>query len=275
VYGNPGDISAQLIASPVIRLVTFTGSIAVGKHLAGLAAREMKPVIMELGGHAPVIVCADADIEGAAQKLAATKFRNSGQACLAPSRFFVERKAYEPFVKAFVKATGQIKVGDAFASGSTMGPLANARRFAAVQELIADATQKGASVACGAKRIGTRGYFFEPTVLIDVPPTAQALSQEPFGPVALINPFDSLDEVIAHANALRYGLAAYVFTRSATTAAKLSSALECGTIGINHTVVSTSGIPFGGVKDSGYGREGGVEGVEGYTIAKTISQMFD
>lgn len=274
VYGDPAAISRQLIASPIVRMVTFTGSVSVGKHLAQMAAGQMKPSLMELGGHAPVIVCDDADVEDAAQKTAFVKYRNAGQACLCPSRFWIASAVYERFAAAFVAHVAKLKVGDAFAPGVTMGPLANARRLAVIAGLADDARTQGATVLSGGSRIGKEGCFFAPTVLGDVPYSARIHAEEPFGPIAMLNRFDDLEDVIARANALPYGLAAYVFTRAASQAEMLARRLECGTIGINHMTVSTSGVPFGGVKDSGFGREGGIEGVEGYTVIKTISQMF-
>ena len=274
LYGDPEEISSRLIASPVVRLVTFTGSARIGKHLAGKAAAVMKPSVMELGGHAPVIVCEDANIEDAAAKLAFVKFRNSGQACLCPSRFWIAEPAYDRFVEAFLGKLEKLKLGDAFDPETTMGPLAGERRLTAMESLVADAKSCGARVLAGGERVGDRGYFFAPTVLADVPKGARVLEDEPFGPIAILNRFDDLDAVIREANSLPYGLAAYVFTRSAATADKLSRQLECGTVGINHLGVSTSGVPFGGVKESGYGREGGVEGVESYTILKTVSHLF-
>lgn len=274
VYGNPEQISSQLIASPIVRFVSFTGSIAVGKHLAQKAAAQMKPCLMELGGHAPVIVCADADVEDAARKLAFVKYRNAGQACLCPSRFWIDQTLYPRFSELFLSHVEKIRVGGAFDEGVSMGPVANHKRLSAVQSLVDDALSCGAKLLAGGKRIGEKGCFLQPTVLAHVPEQARILSEEPFGPVAILNPFYDLDQVIASANALPYGLAAYVFTRSAATANRLSRELECGTIGINHLVVSTSGVPFGGVKESGYGREGGIEGVLSYTVTKTVSQMF-
>lgn len=273
VYGDPELISSHLIRSPIVRLVTFTGSVAVGKRLAQLAAGEMKPSLMELGGHAPVIVCADADVEDAAKKLAFVKYRNAGQACLCPSRFWIAKEVYEHFVDIFVGYARGLKVGPSLDPGTTMGPVANPRRLAAVQGFVDDALAQGGKVLFGGQRIGAQGCFFQPTVLADVPPNARILSEEPFGPVAVLNPFKDLESVIEQANALPYGLAAYAFTRSAATADLLARRLEVGTIGINHLVISTSGVPFGGVKDSGYGREGGIEGVEGYTILKTVSHL--
>lgn len=274
VYGDPGEISSYLIASPTIRLVTFTGSVSVGKRLAEQAARHMKPSVMELGGHAPVIVCEDADAVAAAQKLAYVKYRNAGQACLSPTRFWVHDRVHDAFLDRFVAEVSKIKVGPAFEAGVSMGPVANSRRLAAIEGLVIDAVAHGARVAYGGNRIGNGGCFFEPTVLVDVPDQARIMSEEPFGPVAIINRFNELEPTVSRANGLPYGLAGYVFTRSAATAELLARQLECGTIGINHLTVSTSGIPFGGIKDSGFGREGGIEGIESYTIAKTVSHLM-
>ncbi|MGE0383388.1 MAG: NAD-dependent succinate-semialdehyde dehydrogenase [Gammaproteobacteria bacterium] len=275
VYGDPATISAHLIAAPIVRLVTFTGSVPVGKHLARLAAGEMKPSIMELGGHAPVIVCEDADVEVAAQRTGGVKFRNAGQACIAPSRFFVHDAVYDRFVSAFAAVAAKIKVGSGMDPAVTMGPVSSARRLAAMQSLVDDALACGAVRVHGGRRIGERGWFFEPTVLGEVPDTARVMREEPFGPVAALTRFTDLEDAVGRANALPYGLAGYVFTRSAATASKLAERLECGAIGINHLVISTTGIPFGGVKDSGHGREGGSEGIAGYMIEKTITHLYD
>jgi succinate-semialdehyde dehydrogenase/glutarate-semialdehyde dehydrogenase len=221
-----------------------------------------------------VIVCEDADVADAAKKLAFVKYRNAGQACLCPSRFWIAEGVYESFVAQFMTHVAQLKVGDGFDAGVTMGPVANHRRLAAVQSLVDDAVNVGANLLVGGRRIGETGCFFEPTVLAQVPAQARILSEEPFGPIAILNSYSDLDKVIADANSLPYGLAAYIFTRNASTANRLASQLECGAIGINHLVVSTSGVPFGGFKDSGYGREGGIEGVQSYTVTKTVSQMF-
>ena len=274
LYGDPEAISTQLIASPIVRGVSFTGSIAVGKHLAAKAAAVIKPCIMELGGHAPVIVCADADVEDAAKKLAFVKYRNAGQACLCPSRFWIAEGVYPRFVAAFLAEVAKLRIGDPFDSAVTLGPVASQRRLAAVTALIDDALAAGATLLAGGGRYGEQGCFVAPTVLGEVPAHARVMGEEPFGPIAALNPFTDLDAVIDAANSLPYGLAAYVFTRSSATAERLSRGLEVGTVGINHLTVSTSGVPFGGVKDSGYGREGGVEGVEGYTLVKTVSQLF-
>jgi succinate-semialdehyde dehydrogenase/glutarate-semialdehyde dehydrogenase len=274
LYGNPQQISQQLIASPIVRMVSFTGSVAVGKLLAQQAAAHMKPCLMELGGHAPVIVCADADVEGAAKKLAFVKYRNAGQACLCPSRFWIDSTVYEQFSAVFLAEVEKIKVGGAFDKGVSMGPVATHKRLEAIQYLVKDGLASGAKLVAGGKRIGKLGCFFEPTVFAHVPEHAKMLSEEPFGPLTILNAFTDIDAVISAANNLPYGLAAYLFTRSAAMANKLSSEIACGAIGINHLVVSTSGVPFGGLKDSGYGREGGIEGVQSYTVTKTVSQMF-
>jgi len=274
VYGNPEMISSYLIRSPIVRLVTFTGSVNVGKRLASMAAAEMKPSVMELGGHAPVIVCEDADIDDAAAKLAFVKYRNAGQACLCPSRFWVADAVYDRFVELFATYARRLKVGPAFEPDTRMGPLANCRRLEAVRSLVDDAVAHGATIHTGGKRIGSEGCFFEPTVLGDVPYTARIHREEPFGPVAVINRFSDLEAVLRQANALPLGLAAYVFTRSSKIADWLADRLQCGTVGINHMTVSTSGVPFGGVKDSGFGREGGIEGVAGYTVIKTVSHLY-
>jgi succinate-semialdehyde dehydrogenase/glutarate-semialdehyde dehydrogenase len=271
LFGDPAQISEQLIAAPQMRMVTFTGSVPIGKHLAQLAAREMKPVLMELGGHAPVLICEDADIEQAVARCAPAKFRNGGQACIAPTRFFIHASVYDRFVSAFVHAAKALRVGDPFAENVDIGPLANPRRLNAIDALVRDAVERGARALCGGHRIGQSGYFYAPTVLADIPPDARVLREEPFGPVACLIRYTSEDEAVAQANALPYGLAGYVFTRDAARADRLSRALECGAVAINHTVVSTSGIPFGGVKESGHGREGGALGVRSYTVDKTIT----
>ena len=223
VYGVPAEISEYLIPHPVVRKISFTGSTAVGKHLAALAGAHMKRVTMELGGHAPAIICNDADLDQAAKILSANKFRNAGQVCIAPTRFLVQRDVYEPFVERFVQAVQAIKVGNGLEAGTTMGPLANSRRVAAMEGFVADAVQKGATVRTGGKRIGNKGYFFEPTVLTDLAPEARVMHEEPFGPLALMVPFGTVDEAIAEANRLPYGLASYAYTRSTATAARLGA----------------------------------------------------
>jgi succinate-semialdehyde dehydrogenase/glutarate-semialdehyde dehydrogenase len=273
VFGVPSEVSEYLIPQPSVRLVTFTGSIPVGKHLSAMAGEHMKPVIMELGGHAPVIVCDDADPDAAGAASAITKSRNSGQVCVSPTRFFVQEAIYERFTATFGEKAKQIKVGDGLDSATQMGPVANDRRLAAMETLIADAKSKGARVVAGGSRIGNRGYFHELTVLADVPDDARAMNEEPFGPLALLSPVKTIDEAIEKANSLPFGLAAYAFTRSARNVDQLAERVEVGNLSINHLTASFAETPFGGVKDSGYGREGGTEGLECYTVAKNVSHL--
>jgi succinate-semialdehyde dehydrogenase/glutarate-semialdehyde dehydrogenase len=271
VYGIPTQISEYLIPHPSVRKVSFTGSTAVGKQLAALAGRHMKPVTMELGGHAPVLVFADADITAAARALCGNKFRSSGQSCINPTRFLIEQSGYEQFVEAFVDAARAIKVGDGLDPASTMGPVANVRRLQAMQALTADAVQAGARLRLGGNRIGDRGYFFEPTVLSDVPVSARAMNEEPFGPIALMRPFHDLDEAITEANRLAFGLAAYGFTRSAASARAMVERVQSGMVSINHFGLGMPETPFGGVRESGYGFEGGSEAIEAYLQPRFIS----
>lgn len=273
VYGVPAEISEYLIPSPIIRKISFTGSVAVGKHLNALAASHMKRATMELGGHAPVLVCEDADVQGAANLMAAFKYRNAGQVCVSPTRFFVHDKVYDDFVGRFVDIAAQTKVGDGLIPDSKMGPLANPRRVNAMEALIGDAEEKGAKIATGGKRIGNQGNFFEPTVLTDVPPNARVMSEEPFGPVAVMLRFKDVDEVLGRANSLPFGLASYAFTKNANTASKIADALESGMVTINHFGIALPETPFGGIKDSGFGHEGGIEGLQVYMQAKFVSHM--
>src|SRR6202008_4726214 len=226
VYGVPSEVSEYLIPHPIIKKVTFTGSTPVGKHLASLAGAHMKRVTMELGGHAPAIVFDDADVDVAVKLLSANKFRNAGQVCVSPTRFLVQEKVYEPFVEKFVKAAKGLKVGDGLDKETRMGPLANARRVEAMERFITDAKSKGAKIETGGNRIGNKGYFFEPTVLTDVPKDARIMNEEPFGPVAPIAPFKDFESVVSEANRLPYGLAAYASTRSAKTAAAIPAGVE-------------------------------------------------
>ena len=274
VFGVPQEVSTYLIASPVIRFVAFTGSIPVGKHLAGLAAAVMKPNIMELGGHAPVIVCDDADPVSAAKSCVGAKFVNAGQVCTSASRFIVHASIVGRFTDAFVEATKKIVVGDGLVSGTQMGPLANARRLQALQGLVEDAVRRGAKILCGGKRQGTRGYFFEPTVMTGLPDDAQMMQVEPFGPVAPIRSFTDLEEALRLANSLPYGLAAYAYTQSAAKANILIRRLEAGILSINHCGGSVVEAPSGGIKESGYGREGGHEGLDGYLVTKRVSHKL-
>jgi len=257
----------------VIRKVTFTGSTPVGKELAALAGRHMKRVTMELGGHAPVIIADDADIALAAKATGAAKFRNAGQVCISPTRFLVHRSVRDEFVRALVALAENLKLGDGLAEGTTLGPLANARRLVAVGNLIGDARQRGAAVRTGGERVGAAGNFFAPTVLDDVPLDADVFNHEPFGPVAAVRAFDTLDEAIAESNRLRYGLAGYAFTRSIRNAHLLAQRLELGMLWINQPAAPSAEMPFGGVKDSGYGSEGGPEAMEAYLVTKAVSIM--
>ncbi|MEU9307194.1 NAD-dependent succinate-semialdehyde dehydrogenase [Streptomyces sp. NPDC048256] len=274
VFGEPAEVSAHLIASPLVRLVAFTGSVPVGKLLAAQAGQVMKPSLMELGGHAPVIVCADADPVRAARKAARAKFVNAGQVCTSPSRFLVHESLVAEFTAEFVKAAEAVVLGDGLEPGTTMGPLANERRLTSLERLTADAVARGAKVLTGGERPDRPGYFFAPTVLTDVPEDAELLHEEPFGPIAPIVPFSDLDEALAVANALPYGLAAYGFTDSAATAEKLSAELEAGILSLNHCGGSVHEAPSGGVKDSGYGREGGPEALDAYLVTKRVSHQL-
>jgi succinate-semialdehyde dehydrogenase/glutarate-semialdehyde dehydrogenase len=273
VFGVPAEISEYLIPHPVIRKISFTGSTVVGKHLAELAGRHMKRVTMELGGHAPAIVFADADIDGAVKILAANKYRNAGQVCISPTRFLVQESVYAPFLEKFIAASRAMKVGDGLDKETRMGPLAHARRVEAIDAFVADASAKGAHIETGGKRIGNKGFFYEPTVMTDVPLEARIMNEEPFGPVAPIRAFRDMDEVVAEANRLPYGLAAYAYTRSAKTAAKLGEAIESGMVSINHHGLALPETPFGGIKDSGYGSEGGSEAIEAYLNTKFVTHQ--
>ncbi len=274
VFGTPSEISEYLIPQPDVRLVTFTGSIPVGKQLAELAARHMKPAIMELGGHAPVIVCGDVDPGAVGAASAVGKSRNAGQVCVSPTRFYVDEAVYKPFAAAFAARAEAFRVGDGRDPATEIGPLANHRRLEAMETFVADAKAKGARVLAGGSRIGNRGYYFPLTVLADVPDDARAMREEPFGPLALINPVKNIDEAIEKANTLPYGLAAYAFTHSASNADRLAEGVEVGNLSINHFVASSAETPFGGVKESGYGREGGTEGLEGYSVVKNVSHRL-
>ena len=271
VFGNPAEISSYLIAHPIIRKVTFTGSTPVGKELAAMAGAHMKRVTMELGGHAPVIVAEDADVALAVKAAGAAKFRNAGQVCISPTRFLVHNSLRSDFVAALVKHAQSLKLGDGLAEGTTLGPLANPRRLTAMSKVMDDARAKGAKVATGGERVGSSGNFYQATVLDDVPLNADIFNNEPFGPVAAVRGFDTLDEAITEANRLPFGLAGYAFTRSIKTAHLLSQRLELGMLWINQPAAPSPEMPFGGVKDSGYGSEGGPEAMEAYLVTKAVS----
>jgi succinate-semialdehyde dehydrogenase/glutarate-semialdehyde dehydrogenase len=272
VFGLPARVSRHLIESPLVRKVTFTGSVPVGRLIASLAAEQAKPATLELGGHAPVLIFDDVDVDRTARACATGKFRNAGQVCTSPTRFYVQRASYAAFVESFARAASELAVGDAVAGGSAMGPLASERRVAAMQSLVDDATSLGARVACGGKRLPRDGFFFEPTVLHELPAHARVLSEEPFGPLAVVLPFEDEDEAIEAANALPYGLAAYAFTNDAGRIVRLSERVETGMLGINTLILAGADSPFGGVKDSGYGSEGGMEGVAAYLVTKYVAQ---
>jgi succinate-semialdehyde dehydrogenase/glutarate-semialdehyde dehydrogenase len=272
VFGIPAEISEYLIPHPVIRKISFTGSTPVGKHLAALAGKHMKRVTMELGGHAPAIVFEDADVDAAVKILSANKFRNAGQVCVSPTRFLVQEKVYGQFVEKFVVAAKALKVGDGMDKDTRMGPMANSRRVDAMEAFVGDAKAKGANIHTGGKRIGNKGFFYEPTVMTDVPKEARIMNEEPFGPVAAIAPFKDFDSVVAEANRLPYGLAAYAYTKSAKTANAIGAAVESGMVSINHHGLALPEVPFGGMKDSGYGSEGGSEAIEGYLNTKFVTQ---
>ncbi len=273
VYGNPAQISAYLIPHPAIRKITFTGSTPVGKQLAALAGQHMKRVTMELGGHAPVIVCEDADIALAVKSAGGAKFRNAGQVCISPTRFLVHRRIAPEFAAELAKHAQGLKVGDGLADGTQMGPLANPRRLTAMTEFTKDAIERGATVLAGGERIGDTGNFWQPTVLSDVPLQAKVFNDEPFGPLAAIRTVETVDEAIAEANRLPYGLAGYAFTRSLKNADLLTRRVEVGMLWINMPAMPSAEMPFGGVKDSGYGSEGGPEALEAYLNVRAIAVM--
>jgi len=271
VYGDPAEISNYLIPHPVIRKITFTGSTPVGKMLASLAGKHMKRLTMELGGHAPVIVAADANIAHAVKVIAGAKFRNAGQVCISPTRFLVEEAAREEFVAGLVKYSQGLKVGSGLEAGIQMGPLANPRRVTAMQEITEDAVKRGATLATGGERIGSSGNFFQPTVLLDPPLDSSVFNNEPFGPMAAVRSVKNLDEAIAEANRLPFGLSAYAFTSSIKNAHQLSARVQTGMLWINQQAAPWAELPFGGIKDSGYGSEGGPEALEAYLNTKTVA----
>ncbi|MCL4696079.1 MAG: NAD-dependent succinate-semialdehyde dehydrogenase [Burkholderiaceae bacterium] len=273
VWGVPAEVSEHLIRSPIVRKISFTGSVAVGRHLASLAGAQMKRMTMELGGHSPVLVFADADIDRAADMLATFKFRNAGQVCVSPTRFFVQEPCWDRFMERFIAKTRQIKVGDGLAPDTTMGPLAHARRVEAMGQFVEDARSRGARIETGGERLTEAGCFFAPTVISHAHDASMAMTQEPFGPIAACAPFRDLDEVLKRANALAYGLSSYAFTTSTRTALAVQNGLEAGMVNINHFGQALAETPFGGIKDSGMGSEGGTETFDGYLVTKFVTQM--
>ena len=272
VFGVPDEVSRHLLASPIIRKLSFTGSTVVGKHLLALAAQTVKRTTMELGGHAPVIVFDDADLDRTVEMLATAKIRNTGQVCVSPTRFYVQEGIYDRFVTAFTERTRKVNVGDGLLDTSHMGPMANPRRPAAIEKFVEDARSHGAKVHTGGERHGKEGLFFQPTVLSNVPLHAKIMNEEPFGPVAVITPFKTFDDAVEQANRLPYGLAAYAFTESAKRAMLISDAIESGMVGINMVAMAAADAPFGGVKESGFGSEDGPEGLAACLVTKTIHQ---
>lgn len=273
VFGDPGEISRRLIESPVIRMVTFTGSTAIGRELATMAAAGLKRATLELGGHAPVLVFGDADPIQAADTVLAAKLRNSGQICTSPTRMVVHESVYDRFVERLAERARGWRVGNGLEAGVQMGPLANPRRLAAMETMVADALDRGARLAAGGQRLDLPGWFWAPTVLSGVSADCRAANTEPFGPLALVQPFTSMDEALHEANRLPFGLASYVFTRDAATARIASERIESGVVCINHCQASLPETPFGGFKDSGLGKEGGVEGIQEFMQVKYVSQM--
>ncbi|NKJ44249.1 MULTISPECIES: NAD-dependent succinate-semialdehyde dehydrogenase [unclassified Novosphingobium] len=273
LFGVPADISAHLIASPIIRKVTFTGSVPVGRLLAAQAAQGVKPITLELGGHGPVLVFNDADLDAAARLGAANRFRGTGQICISSTRFLVQSESLDTFTEKFVAATQALKVGSGHDPATQVGPLSNPRQVEKTQSLIDDAVARGARILTGGKPIPGPGFFFEPTVLTDVPLDARVMQEEPFGPIAIIRPFDTFENGMKEANRLPYALGGYVFTQDARTAIRAGDELEAGMIGINHFSMIVSELPFGGFKESGYGSEGGEEGIDNYLVTKFISQI--
>ncbi|MFN3458596.1 MAG: aldehyde dehydrogenase family protein, partial [Novosphingobium sp.] len=272
VFGVPDEVSRHLLGSPVIRKLSFTGSTVVGKHLMRLAADNMLRTTMELGGHGPVLIFGDADVDRALDTMAASKYRNAGQVCVSPTRFIVEENVFDRFRDGFAERVGRIKVGNGLEDGSQMGPMANPRRPEAMDRLIGDATTRGARLHTGGERIGNAGYFYAPTVLSEVPLDAAIMNEEPFGPVALINPFSGEEAMIAEANRLPYGLAAYAWTESASRQKRLAREIESGMIGLNSTMIGGADSPFGGVKWSGHGAEDGPEGVLACMVTKAVHE---
>ena len=273
VWGVPSDVSEYLIKSPIVRKVSFTGSVPVGKHLAALAGAHMKRVTMELGGHSPVLVFDDADIGRAAKMLAKFKIRNAGQVCVSPTRFYVQEKAYDQFLEAFVGTLKSVKVGDGLDPDTQMGPLAHERRVPTMAKFVENAVERGGKVVLGGEALDRAGHFFAPTVITDLPEDSMLMTEEPFGPLAPITRFSDTDDVIRRANSLPFGLSSYVFTTSLQTATKVSNNLESGMVNINHFGSALPETPFGGVKDSGIGSEGGAETFEGYLVTKFVTHV--
>jgi succinate-semialdehyde dehydrogenase/glutarate-semialdehyde dehydrogenase len=269
VYGDPDMISRHLLASETIRKVSFTGSTAVGKHLMKLAADNVQRITMELGGHAPVLIFDDCDLEATLDKVVTQKFRNAGQVCVSPTRFYVQEGIYDAFVKGFAERTQKVQIGSGLDDATQMGPLANSRRVPALEQLVADATAKGGRIIAGGEATG-EGYFFRPTAIADVPLDADVMTTEPFGPLALIRPFSTEEEALEQANRVPFGLAAFTFTENGRRINRVADGIESGMVGINAFNISAHDMPFGGIKQSGFGSESGPEGLDGYLVPKAI-----
>lgn len=274
VFGVPAEISEYLIPHPVIKKISFTGSTPIGKQLAGLAGLHMKRATMELGGHAPVLIFDDADMDQAISLMAMHKFRNAGQVCVSPTRFLVQSGVADHFIQGFKAAAEGLVIGNGMETGVDMGPLANARRIPAIEAMVEDALDRGGKLITGGRRIGNKGYFYAPTLLADVPSDAAIMNEEPFGPVAVINRFDGVDDALKEANRLPYGLASYAFTRSSETAMRLRNEIRAGMLTVNHLGLALPEVPFGGIGDSGYGTEGGSEAVEAYLDTRFVTQAL-
>ncbi|WP_417595898.1 NAD-dependent succinate-semialdehyde dehydrogenase [Parasphingorhabdus sp.] len=271
VFGVPDTISRHLLSSSVTRKLSFTGSVPVGKHLLKLAADTVMKSTMELGGHGPVLVFDDCDLEITLDLLVANKFRNAGQVCISPTRFYVQDAVYERFAQGFAERTGRIKVGEGLDNSTQMGPMANPRGVTGINELVNDARSAGARILTGGDHGNQgRGFFYSPTVMTDVPLTARAMNEEPFGPLALISPFATVEEGIEQANRLPFGLAAYCFTENGRLQNRLAEEVEAGMIAINNVALSAPDSPFGGMKESGFGSEDGPEGIEAHLVIKTV-----
>jgi succinate-semialdehyde dehydrogenase/glutarate-semialdehyde dehydrogenase len=273
VHGASGKLSQTLISSPVIRKVSLTGSVEVGRVIAAEAGRNLKKCTMELGGHAPVLVLRDAEVDRVAPLAVAAKYRNAGQVCTSPTRFLIEEQVYDRFVDAFCAAAAGLRLGDGLSEGVQMGPLVNARQVQTMERLVEDARGKGARITLGGRVTpeNNAGFFYLPTVIEGAPDDARVLNEEPFGPIAVMVKVSSLDEALARANALPFGLASYCFTDDSRSIARVSRELEAGMVAFNQFQAGVIEAPFGGVKDSGFGAEGGVEGLESYLCTKFVS----
>lgn len=273
VFGVPDTVSRHILASPIIKKMSFTGSIPVGKHLQKLAADNMIRCTMELGGHSPVVVFDDADLDKAMDMVSGFKFRNAGQVCISPTRFYIQENVYDKFVEGFTARSKALKIGNGMDDGVFMGPLVADRRIAVMDDFVQDAKAAGAEIVTGGERMGNQGYFYAPTVMKDVPDTAKIMTEEPFGPLAPMQSFKTTDEVLDKANSLPFGLASYVFTQDANKAKTMEHGINAGMVGVNHPMVSMPETPFGGVNESGYGSEGGIEGLEAYQRTKFMTEM--